>query len=578
MPDEYSDPGKLVLTLFDKLIDNIKSTRPIKTDGSQLQTGFVYSQLVLGMPCDPLDYMNAWAPAAGGTIQDVKPAAPAATTGQPAAAGQPASGQPAATGQPASGQPGAAGSAPPGIDPKLQRAINAAWKTSKLVDNMIMVTNDDAYLEYPTARHISFAYQGIVSGMQSLPMPPISPDIQKQIDDAKKVLYDLDPSDGSILGKSDLYKRYEKNAMAYARAKTDFANAQTAALANPTTAASWPMTSAVYQQAVDDAYDTLKTEGAEKVERAIDIIGSVGVSMQDAMIKKARQLFDVWNMSGLSGVADQTPYAYVSPTGWADPDNDDEGWQTLTVTQSDYQSHSEFHSQRLVDGHFQSDSSSSSGGGGVAIFGFGGYGGGGSTSTSWSNHFQTQDGSQYQFHNDAKNLSISITYGLCTINRPWLVGDLFYLRNWYLVGNPKNAVSDGTIDGQVKNEKPLMPMIPVQFLVIRDVRISATAADWGGDGQTLRQMYSDSQAQGSSWNAGGGGGFSCGFLTIGGEGSHSESHATSSFSSRDYTDSSSNYGWSFDGETLEIKGAQIIAWLSEVVPSAAPLPDPGLKS
>lgn len=333
-----------------------------------------------------------------------------------------------------------------------------------------------------------------------------------------------------------------------------------------------------YQQKVDNAYDTLKTEGAEKVERALDTLESVGINMQNHMIAKARKLFDVWNLSGLSGVPDKTPYSYISPTGWCDPDADDEGWQTLTVTHKDYNSQSSFHSSSFVDGHFKSDQSSSSGGGGVSYFGFGAHGGASTSSASWSNSYKSQAGTAYQFHNDAKNLTITISYALCTINRPWLVGDLFYLRNWYLVGNPKNAISDGTIGGQVKDQnKSLMPMIPVQMLVIRNVKIHATAADWGGDGQTLRKMNADSQGQSSSMSAGGGGGFSLGFISIGGEGSHSEGHTSSSFNNSQSQDASSNYGWSFDGETLEIKGAQIVAWLSQIVPATAPLGDPGLS-
>ena len=122
-----------------------------------------------------------------------------------------------------------------------------------------------------------------------------------------------------------------------------------------------------YQQKVDNAYDTFKTEGAEKVERALDTLQSVGINMQNHMIAKARKLFDVWNLSGLSGVPDKTPYSYISPTGWCEPDADDEGWQTLTVTHKDYNSQSSFHSSSFVDGHFKSDQSSSSGGGGVNI-------------------------------------------------------------------------------------------------------------------------------------------------------------------------------------------------------------------
>ena len=558
MPNQYKEPGALVLTLFDNLLEQIKSTRPIRTNGKPLTTGFVYSQLVLGMPCDPRDYSSPWSPAGGGTVQDAIKKFEAAP----------------APSQPATGSATAA----PALDTKLQKAINAAWKTSRLVDTMIMVTNDDSFLEYPAARHISFAYEGIINGMQSLPTPPVSPQVQKQIDDARKVLFQLD-EEGNIVGKSRLYRNYITNAEAYAQAKTDYAVAQAMALANPALAASWPLTSSSYQQKVENAYDTLKTEGAEKVERSLDILESVGINMQNHMIAKAREIFDVWNLSGLSGVADKTPYSYISPTGWCEPDADDQGWQELTVSHNEYRSRSSFHSSSFVDGHFRSDQSSSSGGGGgFSIFGFGGYGGSSSSSTSWSNSYRSQSGTDYQFHNDAKNLSITISYALCTINRPWLLGDLFYLRNWYLVGNPKNAISDGTIAGQVKDDKALMPMIPVQFLVIRNVKIRATEADWGRDGQTLRRMQSDSQSQSSSSSSAGGGGFSLGFISIGGGGSHSEGHTSSSFGNSQSASGNSNYGWSFDGSTLEIKGAQIVAWLSQIVPATAPVSDPGLGS
>lgn len=548
----YSEPGKLVLSVFDELIDRIKSSRPTRTNGKPLTQGFVYSQLVLGMPCDPTDYKKPWSPAAGGTIQE-------ALTNQPAVAAAPANGS---------------GGTAVAVDPKLQSSINAAWKTSRLVDTMLMVTNDDSYQEYPTARHVSFAYEGIINGMQAKPMPPIAPDVQQQIDEAKKVLYELDPDDGSIIGRTKLYKNYMKNAEAYAQSKTDFTVAQNTTLADPTIAHSWPLLSAGYKQRVDDAYDTFTTEGAEKVERALDVLESVGISMQDHMIAKARKAFDVWNLSGLSGVPDNTPYAYVSPTAWADAEADDDGWQSLSVTSQQYNSHSEFHSESFCSSHYHRDESSNSGSVGASYFGFGGYASGGNTSVDVSSSFQAQNGSSYQFHNDSKNLSIELEYALCTINRPWLIGDLFYLRDWYLVGNKKNAVSDGTIQGMSGDTTHLMPMIPVQFLAIRNVKIHAAQTDWGGDGQTLSKIYADSQANADSWNAGGGGGFSIGLFTIGGSGSHSESHADSRFSSRSNNDSSNNFGWSFDGQTLEIRGTQIVAWLNEIVPAAAPLDAP----
>ena len=36
--------------------------------------------------------------------------------------------------------------------------------------------------------------------------------VHQQVEDAKQVLYNLDPVDGSIISKSKLYEMYEKNA------------------------------------------------------------------------------------------------------------------------------------------------------------------------------------------------------------------------------------------------------------------------------------------------------------------------------------------------------------------------------
>ncbi len=544
MAIELKEPGQMILSIFDSLIDRIKSTRPIKTDGKSLTTGFVYCQLPLGIPCDPRDYDGAWEPMGGISLQNVT--APDGTS-QPAQAAQ------------------------------FQKAMQAAFNTSRLVDTMLMVTDDDSYLEYPTSRHYSFTYQGIINGMQAKPAPPPSPEVQKRVDDARKILYEIDPTDGSIIGKSKLYKRYLVNATAYAEAKKDYAEAQAAALADPLKASTWPMTSAVYQQKVDEAYDTLKTEGAEKVESSLATIESVGISIQESMIAKARKLYDAWNL-GLAGVATTIPYSRLLPSHWADPNDDSVGWQTLTVSQEQYNSQTSFKSSTMAENHFKSDQSANGGGGGLSLFGFGAFGSGGNTNKSWSNSTQSESGSEYHFHNDAKNLTITITYGILTADRPWMQPDLLWNHNWYLVNCPKHSVSDGTVQGQVRNGEPLMPLIIEQYLAIRNVKIHASESAWGQDGQTLKQMHAESQAESGNWQVKGGGGFSLGFLTIGGTGGHSEGHTSSSFSSKSTEESDSSVGWSFNGEDLVINGTQIIAGLGSIVVAAAPEDDPGLTS
>ncbi len=549
------EPGALVLTIYDKLIDRIKSTRPIRTDGKSLTTGMVYSQLVLGLPIEPRDFMNPWSPMGGATLRD----------------GVSATGAPTPTTSPAGGAPTPA--TKPAPDPKYRQAIEAAYKTSRLVDHLIMVTNDGSYLTYPTGRTVSFAYDGIINGMQPLPMPPIAPDVQQQIDDSNKVLFKLDGDGKPTLLKSDIYKAYSQNALAYAKAKKDYADTQAAALNDPDKAETWPQDAVFYQQQVDDAWNIWKLEGADQVERAIDIIKSVGVYMQDHMIARAKQIYDAWNL-GLSGVTDNTPYAYISPSNWCDP-NDSDGWDTLTVSTGEYQGYAQSHIDSQGTYHSQySDSSTSAGG--MVSFGLFSLGADASVSDSQASSTSGWSlNSSNSFHNDARNLSISITYALCEIERPWWLGDLFYMQNWYLVGNPKHAISDGSVDGQVQDKnQALLPMIPTHMLIVRDVRISAQSSDdWGHDGEAL-SAYANSSSSSSSSSGGGAVGIGPFFAGA----SHSEDHGQTDASSGMQGDASSSFGFSWDGQTLEIKGSQIVAWLSEVVPATAPLDDPALSA
>lgn len=98
--------------------------------------------------------------------------------------------------------------------------------------------------------------------------------VQQRVDDARRVLYNLDPVDGSIISKSKLYEMYEKNAADYAKAKSDYAAAYAKAQSDPAALQAWPLTGTTYQQAVDQAWDRWMGAGKDKIERALAIIAS----------------------------------------------------------------------------------------------------------------------------------------------------------------------------------------------------------------------------------------------------------------------------------------------------------------
>ncbi len=531
-----NEPGAAVMAIFDNLIDMVKQTRPIKSDGTSTNIPYVYSPLILGEPIDPADYANPWTPTE---------ATVAATTQ-------------------------AAGAAP------VSGSLTAAYKTAMLCNRMLAVTPNQ-YTEYPNGRQLNVAYQTIIEGAQPGKQETIAPDVQASIDQANATLYTTDEF-GDVV-PTPAYAAYRRNSKAYAVAKATYAGAYATAMATPATKSVWPVQSGTYQGTVDDAYNQLMTQGASKIEMALAVLEAVGIPIQDKLIAQAKKTYDAYNL-GLAGAIPTTlPYSYINPTGWADPNNQDEGWQHLTITQSSYSAYTQSGATTRNQGSWNTSSSSTSGGGAVS-FGFVTVGAEGGKSSTASNSQASDSGSAGSgFSNSATGLTIDLYYMLIDFVRPWLFADLFYMKGWYCVGYDKNGISTGTAGDQLGIKDPhLLPMIPQQALVIRDVKIQAT--DWGSDGQVLSSYYDATQQNdsSSSSNVSAGAMVSLGFVNFGGKVSHSQSQAGGQNSSFTTKASSGYFGTTFDGSTLEIPGAQIVCFVSDIVPASAPVADPQLAT
>lgn len=543
-----NEPGSAVLMILDKLIERIKGQQPLRSNDKPLET-YAYSQLAAGIMVDPDDFDDAWSPMGGIPFEQVA----ALATGDGS--------DPAALLEKALAEKS-----------RAEQAFSAAFKTSQLVDELIKVSTDEVYRTYPgNGRRVSHAYEAMITGMQAVPAPEPSAETKRRVEEARKVLYDLD-DEGNILGKSRMYETYVNNASNYARAKSDYAEAQQDHLADPMRAAMWPVAAARYKREVDQAWHDLKAENGDKIEAALDTIQSVGTSINEHMIAKARQVYDQWSVALSGSVASTTPFSYIIPASWSDPNASRTGWTTLKIKSSDYKSHSSKRSNFFSQSGSRSDSSSSSGGGGFSIFGFGIKGGGGTSSQSSSSSSSSGGSTSNVFKNDAKDLTIELEYGVCKVVRPWFIGDLMYLKDWYMVNSKKHSISNGTLEAN-QNDR-LLPLLPEQFLVVRNIRISSRS--WGSDGAVLEQHFGRSASSSSKKTVEGGGevGFSFGFFSIGGGGGHSESHSQSGSSSSSGRSRTSRTHTKFDGTTLEIKGAQIVGWLSTVCPPCAPNDDP----
>ena len=194
---DSNQPGAAVLAIFDQLINRVKQAVPVRSDDKPLGGGRVYSIMTLGMPVDPIDFVNPWTPQGDISIKDAvaQGAAPAAAAG-------------------------AGGATPaPAPDPKAVRALAAAYKTSVLCNTMLQVTTDGTYLEYPTGQHLNFAYESIITAMQPVTSNEApDPQVTAAIDKARRVLFKVN-DDGTIsTAKSDAYKKYLTNSTNYGMA------------------------------------------------------------------------------------------------------------------------------------------------------------------------------------------------------------------------------------------------------------------------------------------------------------------------------------------------------------------------
>jgi hypothetical protein len=550
--------GQALLAMLDTLAGRVLGQQPVDSKGNP--TGQVlYMQMSTGLPIDPTTYANPWTPAGGDTMASItgKFQAPNASSGTTSAA---------------SGASGGTASSAPQLNSQLQASIEAAFQTSLLVDELYEVTGNGALQPYPTSRSLSFAYGSIIKGMQPLPAPPPSAQVEQAVQAALQELYTYD-SNGNMIGQTPKYQAYLANQMAWAQAKANYATDQAYAMADPVLGSAWPQTSAVDQTAVDQAYETWMAQGAADIEQALATVSSVGIDTQAAMVTQARQLFDAWNL-GIAGVPSEVNYSMIIPTNWYDSTDESLGFEKLTASSNAWLEQSANQSSSFANNWYNGQSSSVGGSGGAMFMGIV-IGGGASHSEGSSAQSGGSGSSSVQtFNDETTNVTISFEWGLCRIERPWLVSDLFHMGGWYLVNAKQDSISDGTIADQVSNQQQLMPMIPTAFLVVRNVSIQAE--NWGQAGIALaeasRQQQSSAQSGADSQSV------SAGYLFIGGQVSHSESQDSGQGSSAAHSAGSFSFSGGSAGGTLTIYGSQILGWVGEIVPASPPMDDPGLDN
>jgi hypothetical protein len=302
----------------------------------------------------------------------------------------------------------------------------------------------------------------------------------------------------------------------------------------------------------------------------------MGVPLEQGMIANARKILQAWSLN-LAGIAVRTPYTYILPSEWADIESNDIGWTTFESTASSYSRHYESHKYGLHTGEWRGESSATSGSGGLSVFGFGFSGSHGQQDSSNSSGFSSQGSDGSVLTSGAKNMTVSFQYGLCQVIRPWMLSDVMRMKNYFVKGQKAGSISSGKLDEQVGDLDKLLPMLPTSFIVVRNVRIHAS--DWGSVQSELTSYWDKETAASNSSSSTTSGGLSIpvfGPLSVSAGASHSASSYSGSFKDEFGRDVNTNYGAHFNGQTLEIDGAQVVAVLSEILPECPPMSDPNL--
>lgn len=550
--------GLVMLNVLDQIVAKVLTQQPVDSQGNSTGTT-LFLQYQTGFPIDPREYANPWTPMGGSSLQSVLQSGQVQQTAAPAAPTTPGS---------------SGSSAAPPVNTALQASLMAAWETSYLADQMFMVDNQGQLQVYQGGgRSLAFAYGEIIKGMQ--PANPAQPSAQVQaaVQAAQNVLWQTD-GQGNITGPTVKYQNYLTNQMAYSQAKSNLAAAQAEAMTDPALGQVWPQMAATYQTAVDQAYNTWITEGAQAVEQALATIESEGEDVVDAMVADARKLFDAWSLAGLSGVPSETQYSMVSPISWWDPTDDSIGASQLSVTSESAARDFAQNTNTFAHSWYQAQSSSTSGSGGANFFGISLGASGGGSSASNSGAQGTSSVTTGGAADQTSEVEIDLEWLLCQVQRPWLVSDLFHVGGWYMVNQRKNSISDGTVQGQLNNPNQMLPLVPTAFLVVRKVTIKAS--NWGEAGAMLQAASSAAQSSGQSSSSNFSG--SVGYFGIGASAAHSSAQDSGQASSQ----SSGQLSWTWTGDqqqgTLTINGGQIMAWIGSIVPACPPVDDPTLPT
>ena len=573
MPDAVTQLGnvgnitKALLNALDQIQDQIAKGL-VGPDGKPSGTA-IYMHMPTGMSLDPKDYAFAWTPAQEGT------------SSQQSNTGTFSSSPAASTFGSAPAAPGAFGSTPAAsagqMNAQLAESQQAAFNTATLVDQMLEVTQNGVMVAWP-ARNVSIEYFGIITAAQPMPIPPPSPQIQAEVAGAQRFLF-VEDANGNLINYTPIYQNYQNNQTAYATAVANNAAAYAQAMADPVAGQAWPVVGRKYATAVQQAWNNWVAMGKQQVEAALAVISTEGQSPVAALFALAHQLYTTYQVQLSGGLSSGTQWSYINPSSWWDATDDSIGALQITGSSKAQDAVTRAGTYSFANNWQAQQSNSTSGSGG---FNVGIYSASSSGSHTGSSSGQSANAAQYTWSSHQDNSSdatVSLEYFIARIYRPWALMDIFNISDWYIPGQRANCISDGTIANQIgaatipgTNKPRLMPMMPMAFLIIRNVAI--TCDDWGDFANSFSAAAQASQgsAQATSNSVA----VSGSYLFASGSAQHQDQQSSQQGSQHQMTNSITFTSSAGRGGTLKMLGSQVCGWIGQINPASPPMDDPNL--
>jgi hypothetical protein len=394
--------------------------------------------------------------------------------------------------------------------------LNASQAFANLVDQMPAQSASYA----PSATLVSGTYKSIVDGANSTTKPdPAQQKKYQQAYDYLNVTTSIQDYTGATVTQTDnspIYTKYLANQTSYIRALSAYRTAYLGYdLTDLAQQRQWQANEPMLRNNIDQTYATWRGQGAAQVDQAQAALAS---AINDAVgnVIAAAQLTMKSSMASSTGDGSAWYFTYPIPANFADQSAT--GFSQLTLKSTDLE-------------ETASAQATAWGGGAAASWGLWS----GSASAS-SNHAENHSSMQ------ASEFQLTADIAVVRVFRPWLNDQIFKMQNWYVEGQQAGGISSGKLGSATA----LLPLIPVGFVVARNVAITA---DWTTED---KKHVEDAIATKASvgW----------GPFSVSGNYSHS--------SSSDY------HASTFDGGTLNIPGIQIIAWISEITPYSPPQAQP----